>query len=246
MLRRLTRHPVTQAAIARALSLYLALVSRTTRWTIIGEAHAIATIEGAVTAAGGRAGVIVAFWHERLAVMPLCWEHFRARMPILAGGLVHVLVSQHRDGRLIGAVAARFALAMVYGSTSRGGGAGLIAMARLITTGEHVAITPDGPRGPRRQAAPGVAHLAAMTGQPVLAIGASLARARLLGSWDRMMLPLPFGRGVVVVYPPIPVARDGAEAALPAIAAAMSAACDEADLLARGEVAAALIPAAAA
>jgi lysophospholipid acyltransferase (LPLAT)-like uncharacterized protein len=229
MFRRLTRHPRTQAAIVAALGGYLAFVARTTRWTILGEAHVIAALTSGETRNGRQPGVVVGFWHERLAAMPLAWAHARQALPILDGARVHVLVSQHRDGRMIGDVAGRFALSFVYGSSSRGGGAGLIALARLLAAGSHVAITPDGPRGPRRQAATGIAHLAALTGRPVLPVGAAIRRARLLGTWDRLMLPLPFSRGVLQVLPPIAVPRDGAEAMLPAIQAALTEACDSAD-----------------
>ena len=234
MLRRLIRHPRTQAAIAGLLGGYLSFVARTTRWSMVGEELVDAVLGGAYAPRG----IIVGFWHERLAIVPLAWQHYSRLMPALEGARVHVLVSQHRDGRLIGEIAGRFDVSMVYGSSTRGGGAGLLALARLIEEGEHVAITPDGPRGPRRKAAAGIAHLAAQTGQPVVAIGTSASRARLLGSWDRMMVPLPFGRGVIAVQPPILVPRDGAEAALPAIEAALSAACDAADRAARGGIAA--------
>ncbi|MBY0333284.1 MAG: lysophospholipid acyltransferase family protein [Acetobacteraceae bacterium] len=230
MFRRLIRHPRTQAAVAASLGTYLALVARTTRWTLIGAEHVAAAIG---EDRPRRPGIIMAFWHERLAIMPLCWQLARRTLPPLRDARAHVLVSQHRDGRLIGDVARRFDLSMVYGSTRRGGGQGLLALARLIRDGAHVVITPDGPRGPRRQAAPGVAHLAALSGRPVLAVGAAIAPSRILGSWDRMRLPLPFGRGVLVAAPPIPVPRDAGESMLPAIAAAMSDACDRADALAR-------------
>lgn len=231
MLRRLIRHPRTQAATARLLGAYLAFVGRTTRWTIIGaENVAMAICTGAE--ADGRRGVILGFWHERLAVMALCWQLANRTMPPLMGSRAHVLVSQHRDGRLIGMVAARFNLAMVHGSTSRGGAAGLRSLAKLLAAGQQVVITPDGPRGPRREAAPGVAQLAALTGRPVLPCGGAITPARLLSSWDRMMLPLPFGRGVLVVGPPVTVPRDAAEAALPAIEAALTEVCDRADALA--------------
>ncbi|MBX9699198.1 MAG: lysophospholipid acyltransferase family protein, partial [Acetobacteraceae bacterium] len=215
MLRRLTRHPRTQAVLAAILAGYLRLVARTTRWTLIGVEHVAAAV-GAEVADPSQPGIILSFWHERLAIMPICWRLARHMLPPLYGARAHVLVSQHRDGRLIGDVASRFDLAMVHGSSRRGGAVGLLALARLIETGAHVVITPDGPRGPRRVAAPGVAHLAALTGRPVLACGAAILPCRVLGSWDRMILPLPFGRGVLVAAAPIRVPRDGAEAALPA------------------------------
>lgn len=234
MLRRLTRHPRTQAAIAEALGGYLALVDRTTRWTILGEDNVTAAVAGGHEGADRAPGVIMGFWHERLAMATLAWDRARRVMPALQGARMHVLVSRHRDGRLIGDVGARFALQMVHGSSSRGGASGLIALARLLAAGDHVAITPDGPRGPRRRAAMGIAHLAALTGRPVLPVAAASSRVRLLGSWDRLMLPLPFGRGVLAVLPAIHVPRDGAEAALPAIEAALSAACDLVDRTAGG------------
>jgi lysophospholipid acyltransferase (LPLAT)-like uncharacterized protein len=74
-----------------------------------------------------------------------------------------------------------------------------------------------------------VAQLAALSGAPVLPCAARTTRGRRMNSWDRLVLPLPFARGVVAVGAPIAVPRDGAAAALPAIAAALTEACDRAD-----------------
>lgn len=221
-MRRLIRHPATQAALAKLVGAYLALVARTTRWQLAGQGPALAEV------AAGRP-LILAFWHERLPVVPAIMRLAIAEDATVARLTPHVLVSQHRDGRFIGDAVARFGFRMVYGSSRRGGGQAMLEMLRILRRGDPIAITPDGPRGPRRQAAPGVAQLAAVSGATVLPVGAATSRHRILPSWDRMMLPLPFGRGVIVCGPPIRVAKDGAEAALPAIAAALDAACAEAD-----------------
>ena len=226
MLRRLIRHPAAQAALARLLGLYLSAVYRTTRWTLLGEEH----LRAALRPEAGRAHTaIAAFWHENLPMMPMLWLSARRRLPEMAPMRGHVLVSRHRDGRFVGAVVRRFRLELVHASSSRGGAAGLRAMLRLLGAGDMVVITPDGPRGPRRVAAPGVAQLAALSGLPVLPCAARSTRQRVLGSWDRMRLPLPFGRGVLVCGAPVAVARGQEAASLPAIAAALSAACDAAD-----------------
>lgn len=224
MFRRLMRHPATQAALAWALGAYLSLVYRTTRWTLLGEAN----LRAALAAGEGRSFVL-AFWHERLPMMPALWAPARVLLPALSRRRVHVLVSRHRDGTLIGQVIRRFRLDVVHASTSRGGATGMRVLLRLLGQGDIVAITPDGPRGPRRRAAPGVAQLAAVAGLAVLPAAARSSRARVLGSWDRMVLPLPFGRGVLVVGAPIRVDRADALAALPAIEAALDAACELAD-----------------
>ncbi len=219
MLRRLTRHPAFQAFLARVCWLYLELVYRTTRWRLIGGEH----IDAAFAAHGT---VIAAFWHETLPLMPQLWRTGKARAGIPAA---HVLLSRSRDGRFIADVMRRFDLEMIHASSSKGGAAGMISMARLLRTGAMMVITPDGPRGPRRSAALGVAQIAAISGKPVLPCAGRLSFAIGLKSWDRMELPLPFGRGVMVVGPALPVSRHAAEACLPAITAALDAACDAAD-----------------
>ncbi|MBW8269651.1 lysophospholipid acyltransferase family protein [Caldovatus aquaticus] len=222
MLRRLTRLPAVQAMLAWLLGHYLALVIRTTRWSVVGGGHGLPFLRC-------RTPVVIAFWHERLAVVPAFAVLARRLFPG-AGIRPHVLVSRHRDGRFIGAAVRRFGLATVHGSSSRGAAAGARALVRALRAGEIVAITPDGPRGPRRVAAPGVAQLAAVCGVPVLPVAAATSARRILArTWDRMVFPLPFGRGVLAIGAPIAVPRDAPERALPAIAAALTAACDVAD-----------------
>lgn len=216
MLRRLTRHPAFQAAAARLLGAYLAFVYRTTRWRVVGMPH----VQAARAAHGN---VVAAFWHENLPLMPELLRRAGEGAP------AHVLVSRHRDGRFVGAVVERFGIAMVHASSSRGGAAGLLALLRLTRSGALVVITPDGPRGPRRSAAPGVAQIAAMTGLPVLPCAGRISHGIGLRSWDRMVVPLPFGHGVLAMGPAVPVGREEGREALPRIAAALDAACDAAD-----------------
>jgi len=221
-MRAVIRHPAVQAGLARLLGAYIGLVLRTSRWRLEGAAPVLALL-------GAGQPVILAFWHERLPMLPALFRLAAAEQPGVTRLRPRVLVSQHRDGRFIGAAVARFGVSMVYGSSRRGGGRALVELVRVLRAGDPVLITPDGPRGPRRQAAPGVAHLAALSGAALVPVGAASTRHRLLPSWDRMMLPLPFGHGVLVCGPPIRVARGEAEAALPGIAAALDAASAAAD-----------------
>jgi lysophospholipid acyltransferase (LPLAT)-like uncharacterized protein len=214
-----------QLWLARALGLYLDLVLRSTRWQFEGEAHIAPYL--------AQGPVIVAFWHERLPLMPALWARARARNPARAGA---VLASRHRDGRFIGAVLGRFKLRVVYGSTGdgkkqRGGAASLRALLAALRAGDAVVITPDGPRGPRRVAALGTAQLAALSGAPVVPAASQIRPRLTLKSWDRMVLPLPFGRGVCVCLAPVFVPREAAASGLAAIECALSAAADRADLL---------------
>jgi lysophospholipid acyltransferase (LPLAT)-like uncharacterized protein len=223
MAKRLIRHPLVQGMLARLVALYLRLVWATTRWTLVGEEHAVPCAEGPM---------ILAFWHERLPLAALGWRLLARRVPQAGARRARVLISRHRDGRLIAAAVRPFGIDVVHASSSRGGAAGLRALARLLAEGGAAVITPDGPRGPARVAAPGVAQLAALTGVPVLPCAVASSRMRLARSWDRMRFPLPFARGVAVMGPPVSVPRDGAAAALPVIAAALTDACARADAMA--------------
>ncbi len=221
-MRWLIRHPVTQAALAGLVGRYLSLVIRTTRWRLIGAEPALDLV---------RAGrpVIIAFWHERLPLIPPLFALAAAVEPKVAALRPRVLVSQHRDGRFIGAAVERFGVSMIYGSSRRGGAMALVGLAKVLRGGDPVLITPDGPRGPRRRAAPGVGQLAALSGAAVVPVGAASTAHRRFGSWDQMMFPLPFGRGVLACGDPILVARDAAETSLPIIEHALDEACAAAD-----------------
>ena len=222
--KRLLRSEPAQAALGRLLGLYIAFVFRTTRWRLDGAEHF------APHASGEPA--VAAFWHERLPMMAMLWLFARRSAEARWRGTgMQILVSQHHDGVLVGRALQRFDIGVVAGSSTRGGADSVRALARLIAAGNHLAITPDGPRGPPRVAAPGVAQIAALTGAPVLPCAAQTTRRWVLPSWDRMVIPKPFGRGVIVCGPTIAVPREGWESALPAIAAAIEAATEAADRL---------------
>jgi lysophospholipid acyltransferase (LPLAT)-like uncharacterized protein len=221
-MKKLLRHPTTQAILARLLGWYMSLALRTIRWTLDG-------VENVAPHAAG-APAVIAFWHENLPMMAAL-AMLASKLPGYRYKPIHALVSHHRDGRFIGDVVRRFGIAAVYGSSSRGGAASLRIMLKLLANGEHIGITPDGPRGPRRVADPGVAQLAALAGVPVLPCAARTSRHKVLGTWDRMAVPLPFGRGVMVCGPSITVPREGWRDAVPEIAAALNHAAGRADLL---------------
>jgi len=228
MLKRLLRHPRALALGAAVIAGWLGLVHRTTRWRIEGREHARAVWDAGIPAIG-------AFWHEQVPLMAFMWTHRVAGEAGPGRMRCVVLVSRHRDGRLIGDVATRLGIEATYGSSSRGALEGFRDLMRLLADGHTVAITPDGPRGPRRVAQPGVARLAALSGAKVVPLGIAVSRRRRLATWDRMVLPLPFGRGGMVYGAPIAVAPDADEAAaLAEIAAAMDAAAARAEALAEG------------
>ena len=130
-----------------------------------------------------------AFWHGTL--LPLVWRH--------RGEGTSVLVSLHRDGEIIARVCEALGLRTIRGSTTRGGGRALLGLVRELEAGYEVAVTPDGPKGPRHHFAPGALMAAQRAHAPIVPIGVHCASAWHLKSWDRFMIPKPFSR-IVVVY----------------------------------------------
>jgi lysophospholipid acyltransferase (LPLAT)-like uncharacterized protein len=131
---------------------------------------------------------IYVFWHESLLVP--------AATP--TRGRVHVLISQHADGELIAQVCRLLNLGTIRGSSTRGGAAALREMLEQAKTG-HLAIAPDGPRGPRRKVQMGVVFLAAQTGLPIVPVGVGFSRAWRARSWDRFAVPWPGSTACCVV-----------------------------------------------
>jgi len=196
---------------SRLIALYLRFVYWTSRWHIEEGAapEVLARAEGPV---------IGVFWHGRFAAMPHIFRHIQN---------AHVLISAHRDGELIAQVMAAMGFATVRGSTARqrpgearpidkGGAAALRAMLRVLRDGGRIGITPDGPRGPRMRVSPGTITLAALSGAPLIPFSFSASFAIRFNSWDRFILPLPFGRIWIAVGKPVRVAREADAATLEA------------------------------
>lgn len=136
---------------------------------------------------------IYAFWHEHIIVP----------VSIYARPDTAVLIGQHADGELITQVAERFGMAVVRGSSTRGGIAALLRMLRDGWGKRHLAITPDGPRGPRRKCQFGTVYLASRTGLPIAPVGFGFSRCWRAKSWDRFAVPLPLTRVRCVSAHPI-------------------------------------------
>ena len=88
-------------------------------------------------------------------------------------------------------------------STQRGGEVGLLGIVRALQEGAIVAVTPDGPRGPRERVKPGAIAAAQHAGVPIVAVGTQTQSAWYLQSWDRMCIPKPFAAIDVRYAPPV-------------------------------------------
>ncbi len=149
-------------------------------------------------------GVIYSLWHGRI-FFPVYY---------LRGQRTSVLASQSWDGELITGVLQILGQRVIRGSSSRGGARALVELCRRLEAGQNVALTSDGPRGPRHRVQHGIIDLASRTGAPILPVVFGASIKKTFQSWDRFCLPLPFSRVALVFGPPVEVARDLSEEAL--------------------------------
>ena len=138
------------------------------------------------------------------------WRNYVRRH--LQGNGLAALISASRDGALLAAVLERFDVQPVRGSSSRRGPQALLELTSWLERGYNLAITPDGPRGPRYLVQPGVAALGQVTGAPVIPVSYRATRKLSMRSWDQFQIPLPFSRCQIVLGPPIYFPRDASDA----------------------------------
>jgi hypothetical protein len=146
---------------------------------------------------------ILCFWHSRFVLMPYAYP----------GGRIVVLSSDHRDAEALVRVLRKFGIEQARGSTSRRSLTGMRQLLRKVEDGCDVGMTPDGPKGPRRRAQPGVIAVARFTGLPIVPVGFSASPARRLRTWDRTLVPGFFSKGLFLYGEPIVVPRESDEPA---------------------------------
>ncbi|MGB0681823.1 MAG: lysophospholipid acyltransferase family protein [Magnetovibrionaceae bacterium] len=194
--KKLGKSEALKGLIRWAVARYVLFCYATSRWRVEGGEHPQAFWDAARP-------FILTFWHNRLGMMVITWPR---KGP--SARPITMMVSAHRDGRLIAESMAPLGIKNAEGSSTRGGAAAMRVMLKLIKNGECVGLTPDGPKGPRMVAQEGAAALAKLSGVPVIPCAYGIKRRKLLRSWDRFIWPYPFNAGITVWGPPIHVGRD--------------------------------------
>jgi len=149
--------------------------------------------------------VIFCIWHNRIA---LCMEAYRvfSRRHRRVG--MATMASASRDGGFISAMLEQFKVQPVRGSSSRRGSQALLELITWAERGYDIALTPDGPRGPRYQVQDGLITIAQLTGLPIVPFSYHARSKVCLKSWDRFQIPLPFSRCEMNIGAPICVPRE--------------------------------------
>ena len=184
--KKLLRKDKVEGFVSLVLSFVMRFSYKTTLWTVIGD-------EVPCEYHKNDKPFLVSLWHDRLMLAPCVW-HWKNPL--------HVLASNHRDGRLIAKIVSHFNMPAVYGSTGKGVAAAR-DLIRLVKKGKYIAIIPDGPRGPRHKLAPGTVVISRLTKTDILPFSFCVKRYFRFNSWDRFIFVWPFNRGVMVWGKPI-------------------------------------------
>lgn len=183
-----------------------ALIAAWIRFVFLTSRHTFVGFEAITPLVQGKRPFVACCWHGRM--MLICCVRPRAMRAV-------ALISAHHDGQLAARTMRLVGVRTIVGSSSRGGHGAIRQCVAALANGALVVITPDGPRGPARVAAPGAIEIARLAGVPIVPVSHATSRARRLRSWDESMFPLPFARDVFICGTPIepPSSADAIETA---------------------------------
>lgn len=187
--RTLLNNPALATLAGVLLNAYGELVVRTSRVRVQADPAVDELVHGQGVP------VIYALWHCHVFFVPLLRRY--GRRPVA------VLLSSHRDARIVGVAARLRGVQLVEGSSTRGGMRAYRQLLRLLQQRQAVCLTPDGPKGPAQRVKSGVIQLARQSGCAVVPVSMACSRQHRLRSWDRSVLPLPFGHHVLRLGAPL-------------------------------------------
>jgi hypothetical protein len=136
---------------------------------------------------------VLAFWH---GTMILPW-YLHGATDFAA------LTSKSKDGDLLAKILKRWKYKVVRGSSSTGGDVALGIMVDYAKNKYSIAITPDGPRGPKQKFKAGAVITAKKSGIPVVLAGVGFKKKKTLNNWDRFEIPHFFTKAKIIYSEPI-------------------------------------------
>lgn len=183
------------AFLGKLMYYYGLLVWKTTRWDIIGlnQFYPIWDKDKSI---------ILTIWHGRIMMVPYFWNK---KHPLNA------LVSPHNDGRIAATFLKKVGFGIIDGSSNDGANAAAISLLRSLEKDEAIAIIPDGPRGPRMKMNKSPLYFAKKTEKALFGASYSIKHCIIMKTWDAMVIPLPFSRGVFNLTEPYYIPADATE-----------------------------------
>ena len=187
MIKKFVKSEIFRSFLSWIISVYIKICFHTSKW-IVKEGS---NIEALISQ---KKSFIVCFWHGRLLMMPFCW-YFKKKF--------FMLISAHRDGKLISKAVRYFGIETITGSSSNTKISSVKNIIQKLNNNHIVGITPDGPRGPNQEVKEGLISLAKKTNTPIITLSLGAKYKKSLNSWDKFNFVYPFNKIVVVWGNPI-------------------------------------------
>lgn len=181
----LKKNDILYSILSCCIKAYLSLVYSTIRWQYkVPQGYDF----------NGATRTIFAMWHDNLATAPYA---FRSHKNLYA------LVSPHSDGKIISKTLVKFGYHIIEGSTNKNPAAAARQIIKNLSKNRNIAITPDGPRGPKHEVHSNIVGLAKIALANIVPVSCKVERYFCLESWDALMMPLPFCRGIITIGAPL-------------------------------------------
>ena len=198
LIKRIARSKPVMRLLSGAMYYYSRFVGKTTKWQIKG-------VDEFYRAWKKHKSVILIGWHGRAMMYPFFWN---GEDPLNA------LVSLHQDGRLIAGFLEKYGLGTIGGSSSTNAVGSARDLMESLENDISICVIPDGPKGPNLRLSKSPLYFARKSGKPIFCITYSIKGSKIIRkSWDQMMVPVPFSRGICEVIGPffIPESADEQE-----------------------------------
>ena len=191
ILKRLSKTNTGQKLIGFLFYFITKLISHSIRWEYFEQSRKSKIFDN-------KYKYIFCCWHNKLFLGP----HLLPRNRV-----INALQSSHSDGMITSLAFRYLGMNVILGSSKRGGMQAFRKMVKCLQLGESIAITPDGPKGPKEKVKEGIIKLAQITNTPIIPLVWVTRKFKIINSWDNFVLPYPFSKGIYSFGKPIYVEK---------------------------------------
>ena len=187
MIKKFLQNELIQNIIGFLISLYIKVCFHTSLWYVKNNKSIKNHIKK-------KSKIIVIFWHNRLLMAPFCWEYKNN---------FKMLISSHRDGRIISSAVSYLGIDTIEGSSNKNKITSTKQIISELNQKNIIGITPDGPRGPNQKIKEGLVSMQKKTDSVIFPLCYSAKFYKQFSSWDKFMFVFPFNKFVAIWGKPI-------------------------------------------
>jgi len=187
MIKKFLQNEYIQNLVGFLISSYIKICFHTSLWYVKNNK----TLE---THIKKKSKIIVIFWHNRILMAPFCWEYKNN---------FKMLISSHRDGRIISCAISHLGIDTIEGSSNKNKISSAKQIINELSQKNIIGITPDGPRGPNQKIKEGLISMQKKTNSVIFPLCYSAKFYKQLSSWDKFMFVFPFNKFVAIWGKPI-------------------------------------------